>query len=67
MPYAPCPNIPPFLWDAGLRYAQLTIPATLHVAALVWFAETGSISILDLLGVNVRRNAFPTDPTTEIF
>ena len=51
----------------ALRHAQLTEPATLPIIALVWFAKTGSISIFDLLGVNVEGNAFTTDPAAEIF
>ena len=53
--------------SSALCYAELAVPATLRVATLVWSSETGSISIFDLLGVNVRRNAFPTDPATKIF
>jgi len=45
----------------------LAVLAALHVVALLWFAKTGSISILDLLRVNVRGNAFSTDPAAEMF
>ena len=51
----------------ALRYAKFAVFANLRVAALVWFAKTGSISILDLLGVNVQGNAFPTNPATVMF
>ena len=50
-----------------LRYAKFAVFAPLPVFALVWFAKTGSISILDLLGVDVEGNAFSADPVTEIF
>jgi hypothetical protein len=51
----------------ALCHAQFAKPATLHVFALFWLAKTGSIAIFDLLGVNVRGNAFSTDAATEIF
>ena len=51
----------------ALRHAKLTEPAALHIITLVWFTKTGSISILDLFGVNVQGNAFPTNPATELF
>ena len=50
-----------------LCYAKLAEPTTLRVLALVRFPKTGSITILDLLGVNVRGNALATYPTAEIF
>jgi len=51
----------------ALCYAKFAVSTALRAVAFLWFAKTGSISILDLLAMNVRGDALPTDPATEIF
>jgi len=48
-------------------HAKFAVLARLPVFTLVRFTETGSIAIFDLLGVNVRGNAFSADAAAEIF